>query len=111
MIEIEGIKQGKVLVVKIRGRLDSSSFQEFDKRCLQWFGEGENNFIIDFRDVEYISSIGLRSMLSIGKRMKTQNGKLLLCNMNKVIKSVFKMSGFSTIFRICDTLEIALGEM
>ena len=109
-MEFESVKEGKTLVVKLKGRLDALSAPQCDERFAKWIREGENNFIIDFRDTEYISSAGLRSVLTVGKSMKTQNGRIVLCNMNKVVKNIFQMSGFSSIFAIRDTLEEAFGE-
>ena len=108
LMEVEGIKKNGVLVVKVTGRMDAVTAPDFEKKCIKWIDEGEKVFILDFKGLEYISSAGLRSILAAGKKLKAQNGKLLFCNMNGMVKGVFDISGFASIFPIFDTLEQAL---
>jgi len=110
-IKLEGFKSGNAFVVKLKGRLDSLGAPEFDKKCEEWNDQGENNLILDFKELDYISSMGLRSMLVLGKRIKSRNGKVFLCNLNEMVGGVFKISGFSTIFTIYDGLGQALEQM
>jgi anti-anti-sigma factor len=110
-MEIESVKKDKAFVVRIKGRLDAVAAPEFDKKCGQWLDQGEKNVVLNFADLEYISSIGLRSILVLGKRIKSQNGKLHLCSMNKTVSGVFQMSGFAAIFPVFDSLESALEKI
>lgn len=48
---------------------------------------------IDFRHVDYISSVGIRSLLILFKQMRRQNGKLVITNINDEVKEVFKLIG------------------
>jgi anti-anti-sigma factor len=58
--------------------------------------------------MNYISSSGLRVFLVAQKKVLSLNGKLILCNMQPTIQEIFRISGFSNLFRIFDTLEEAL---
>jgi len=106
-MEVEGLKKDNAVVVKVKGRMDAVTAPDFEKQCAKWIDEGEKVFILDFKALEYISSAGLRSILSTGKKLKAQGGKLLFCNMNGMVKGVFDISGFASIFPIFDTLEQA----
>ena len=110
-MEIEGVKKDKAFVVKLKGRMDAVGTPEFDKKCGDWLGQGEKNMVVDFSELEYISSIGLRSILVLGKRIKVEHGKLHLCGMNKAVGGVFQMSGFAAIFPIFDSLGPALEKI
>jgi len=62
-MEIIELKQGKVSTFKLQGRLDSNTSQSFEKRLLDAISDGIKNVIIDFKDLDYISSAGLRVIL------------------------------------------------
>jgi anti-anti-sigma factor len=95
-------------VLKIEGRLDTSNFAEFEKEISQLFESGEKNLIFECSGLNYISSSGLRVFLTAQKKTISLGGKLHLCCLQPVIREIFDISGFSTIFRIFDTLEQAL---
>ncbi|MEM5787018.1 MAG: STAS domain-containing protein [Syntrophobacteraceae bacterium] len=110
-MEIEGSSTEKALVVRLKGRMDAVAAPEFDKKCSEWLAGGMYNVVLDFSDLEYISSIGLRSILVLGKQIKGQNGKLHLCSLNKTVGGVFQMSGFAAIFPVFDSLKPALEKI
>jgi anti-anti-sigma factor len=107
-MEVEGFKKNNVAVVTVKGRMDAVTAPDFEKQCAKWIEENEKVLILDFKGLEYISSAGLRSILATGKKIKGQGGKLLFCNMNGMVKGVFDISGFASIFPIFETLEQAL---
>ncbi len=95
-------------VLKIEGRLDTSNFTEFEKEISQLFESGEKNLVFECSGLNYISSSGLRVFLTAQKKTISAGGILHLCCLQPVIREIFDISGFSTIFRIFDTLEQAL---
>lgn len=107
-MKVEGSKKDNVFVARLEGRMDAITAPDFEKQCIQWIDEGEKVIILDCAKLEYISSAGLRSILSTGRKLKSQNGKLLFCNMSSMVKGVFDVSGFASIFSIFNTLEQAL---
>lgn len=96
------------LVLSIDGRIDTNNFNEFELVINQIFDSGERNLIFNCSGLNYISSSGLRIFLIAQKKVNALNGKLHLCTMQPVIKEIFDISGFSTIFKIFDTQEEAL---
>lgn len=109
-MEVEGTKKEKAFVVRVKGRMDAVTAPDFEKRCATWVEADEKVIVLDFNGLEYISSAGLRSILATGKKLKTQGGKLLFCNMNGMVRGVFDISGFASIFPIFETLEQALEQ-
>ncbi len=103
-MEITGAKERDLFIVKVKGRMDSATASEFEKACNKWIDAGENSFVIDFGELEYISSAGLRSILVVAKRLKSSAGKICFCALTRMVKEVFTITGFSSMFCIHDSL-------
>jgi anti-sigma B factor antagonist len=89
-----------VVVLSVKGRLDSNTSDKFEERLLNMVLEGETRFILDFEDLDYISSAGLRVLLKATKELKKKSGRLCLCSIRDYIREVFDMSGFSSFLPI-----------
>ena len=107
-MEIIELKQGKVSTFKLQGRLDSNTSQSFEKRLLDTISDGIKNVIIDFKDLDYISSAGLRVILKATKTLKREDGKIMLCSMQDYVKEVFEIAGFDSFLPIVATMDDAL---
>jgi anti-anti-sigma factor len=106
-VKIEMEKQGMIVVARLGGRFDANTAGEFDS----WFGNqiqaGEARFVIEMTKLEYISSAGLRSLLSAAKRTKTVAGRIVLCGLSGPVAEVIEVSGFQKIFPLAETLDEA----
>lgn len=107
-MELTGMQQERGWVVTVKGRLDTLTAPEFEKRISEWMREGKTDFIADFSGLEYISSAGLRSLLVLGKKLKAQQGTLALCSLTPVVAKVFAISNFTALFPQYDSVEKAL---
>ena len=65
-------------IFKLSGRLDSNTSQGFEKKVFQAIDDGSKSMIIDFKDLDYISSAGLRVILKATKALKREDGKTCL---------------------------------
>ena len=110
-MDIHVKKEAKGLIVSIIGRLDAVSAGEFDKEMDGQIKKGESHFILDLSRLDYVSSAGLRSILSTSKRLKENKGTMTLCGLQGSVKEVFDISGFSSIFTIYESLENALKSL
>ena len=114
MAAVEGIidfkeeKKGDVLVLKIKGRLDAISSPAAEKKVFDCINNGQNKLLLDFSGVSYLSSAGMRMMLSTTKKLKTLSGKLVVCCITPNVMDVLKMSGFDHVLEIAKTEEEAL---
>ncbi len=97
--------------VRPKGRLDSATGPAFEKDLLQQIDEGRRRLLLDFVELQYISSAGLRIVLLAAKKMKTAGGKLALCSLNPQIAEVFDISGFSSILDIHPSRDAALSTL
>ena len=91
------------------GRLDSNNSAAFEKEILSAIDAGEVHILIDFSDLTYISSAGLRVILLTAKKTKAATGKLVLCSLSDSINEVFLVSGFNTILDIQANKDAALA--
>ena len=86
------------LDIQLRGRLDTSTAPQLEEEIKHSIN-GIKTFILDLNDLEYMSSAGLRIILSAQKTMNKQ-GKLIIRNVNDTIMEVFEMTGFADILSI-----------
>jgi anti-sigma B factor antagonist len=96
-----------ILVVSPVGRVDSGTAGTLEKRLLERLAQGERRVVIDLGDVSYISSAGLRVLLLILNKLKALGGRLALCSMGHSVREVFELAGFTTIFVIEGSRELA----
>ena len=102
-------KQGDVLVVAPRGRLDSAAAPAFEQRLLGHLDAGEKGLVLDLTGLDYISSAGLRVLLVVAKRLRGANGRFVVCALTTSVREIFEMSGFTAIFEIRPTLAEGLA--
>ena len=93
-------KVGEETIVIINGRLDTPNSKVFEESIQPILQDMKPNVCVDCTHMEYISSSGLRQLLSILKHVKSVNGKLELKNLCPEVKEVFDMTGFSSIFNL-----------
>lgn len=85
-------------VVSLEGRLDTVTAPELETAMKDTLTEAES-LTLDFEKLEYVSSAGLRVILSIQKAM-AEKGGLKVVNVNEIIKEIFDVTGFSEILTI-----------
>lgn len=108
-MELIGYKQDKFFIVKASGRLDATTATEFEKFCLESIQQGESMLVVDLAGLEYMSSAGLRSILVVGKKLKSAGGSLSFSSLTPNVAHVFSISSFGSMFTVYDSLEKALG--
>ena len=91
-------QENNALTLSLKGRLDTTTAPELEE-TLKSSLDGVNTLTLDFAELEYISSAGLRVLLSTQKLMNKQ-GSMKICNVNSDILEVFQITGFSDILTI-----------
>ena len=98
-MEIIKTKNGMTLEVKILGRLDTNTAPELDDNIKKDIDNVET-IELDLKELDYISSAGLRTVLVIHKAMSAKKGKLVIKNIKDEVMEVFDMTGFSSFLNI-----------
>lgn len=88
-----------VLTLALEGRLDTNTAPELEKEIDADLTADVQTLILDLKDLEYISSAGLRVLLAAQKKMNKQ-GNMVVKNANDMIMDVFQVTGFIDILTI-----------
>ncbi len=103
--------QNQIDLIFLNGRIDAQSSPGVNEEIDKVINEGRNKMLINFKDLEYISSAGLRVLITVAKKLNAASGDLVLCSLDEKIYKVFDVSGFTAIFKILETQEEALAEL
>ncbi len=95
---IQNNKNGSTLSLALEGRLDTTTAPELDE-VLKGSLDGVTELTMDLEKLEYLSSAGLRVLLSAQKTMNKQ-GSMVVKNANETIMEIFEITGFSDILNI-----------
>lgn len=101
-------QKGKVFILRIRGRLDTISSPQAEQKVFEAINKGQCYLLLDMSGVSYLSSAGMRMLLSITKKLRSVPGKLAVCNVTTNVVDVLKMSGFDHALHLFKTEEEAL---
>ena len=91
-------KENDTTIFEISGRLDTTTAPELEK-AINDEGEALKNLVLDFNGVDYISSAGLRVLLTAQKKMNVQ-GSMELVGVSESVMDIFEMTGFADILVI-----------
>ena len=107
MDRIKEIKDG-IKVCHLRGRLDSNTSQKFENELFRAISHGSNKIIVNFENLDYISSAGLHVILEAHHRILREDGQFILCSMQKHIREIFKATGIDDFVIILDNMDQAI---
>ena len=107
-MQISQEQQNGVVVVVPRGRIDSTTSGALEAHLAGLAKIGQARIVIDFTDVDYISSAGLRVMLTLAKRIRDARGGLALCSLGETVRQVFELAGFLPLFSIEGSRDVAV---
>ena len=91
-------RNGDSLTIAISGRLDTMTSPELEASLDAEF-DGLTELVFDMAELEYISSAGLRVLLSSQKKM-TKQGKMVVKNINETVSEIFEVTGFADILTV-----------
>jgi anti-sigma B factor antagonist len=100
---------GTIRLVRVAGRLDTTTAEAFDARLLDVAGAEGAGVVLDLAQVSYVSSAGLRSLLVLLKQVKAHGGVLVLAAVHPRVQDIFEIAGFTTMFPAAPTTDAALA--
>ena len=107
-LEVEDI--GDVTVVNFTDKkiLDEQNIQVIGEQLFSLVDElGRRKLLLNFSNVEYLSSAALGKFITLNKKVQAKSGKLVMCNINEDIFEVFEITKLDKFFTICDSEEQA----
>ena len=114
-MEIVHRRMNRVDILAVSGRMQAPEAATFQERINQLFSEGRFRILLDFANLEYISSPGLRVLIEARKRAREwkvtdfERGDVRIVNLSPRIREVFDLTGFTSLFQIYDDLAEAVG--
>ena len=90
-----------------QGRLDALTVPRFEEGLRDHLNQGAAYLVVDFGEVTYISSSGLRALLTARRLARNQGGDVKLCRLSPRVYEIFEMVGFTQVFGIYDSVEAA----
>ena len=105
---IDGVTVARLLEKKI---LDEANIESLGQEMFAMVDkDGYNKIIIDFSLVEYLSSAALGKLITMQKKVATAGGKVALCNIQRDILDVFKITKLDRVLTLCTDLDDALSK-
>lgn len=106
---IDEITHGNTTVLSLQGRIDATSVSDTEKHLTTAFNGGVRQMVLDLSGVDYISSAGLRILLSAARRLQQAKGKLVISAPSTQAKHILDMAGFSAIIPVIDSTDEAVA--
>lgn len=107
-MEITQEKVNDVAVISLSGRLNVTTTSELEQVFTKLLEENQAKVLVECCELEYISSAGLRVLLTAAKQFKKISGEIALAGLSQNVKQVFGISGFTSIFPIYSTRDEAI---
>jgi anti-anti-sigma factor len=110
-VKIEATQLDKAVLLKVTGRMDAENAHEFEHACESWIPKGARHLIADLEGLQYISSMGLRSVLAVAQKMKASSGSLVLCGLQGLPRQVFEMTRLIGVLPVYDSASQAVAAL
>jgi len=107
-MELRIKEKGNVRIVYLQGKLDVFLSIEAEKEFDRLVDAGALNIIVNMKDLDFLSSSGLRTFIALQKKLSSRKGRLLFCSMPPAVSKIFRIVELADIFCICETEQAAL---
>jgi len=108
-MKIETRESQGIQIIAFEGNLDTNTSPEAESVINELIDAGKQKILVNFEQLNFISSAGLRVLLATVKKLNASNGELRICSLNATVQEVFDISGFVTILNVKNTEEEALS--
>jgi len=102
------IEKNDISIIYINGFLDAHSAPNLENEIQNLLNQNKFKLIIDFSNLEYISSAGLGVFMTFIELIRESNGDMKFVNMKAKVRTVFDLLGFHILFEIYDNLETTI---
>lgn len=100
MVDINVSHSGKATLIEVSGRVDSMSAHELGKAFESEIASGHVSVVLDLSQVDYMSSAGLREIVTAFKNLRKKSGDLRIAEPSDRVREVLEFSGLDSVFRI-----------
>jgi anti-anti-sigma factor len=96
-MDVKWERKDETAVAVVEGRIDGANFWEFQNALESGLDPEAQSVILDFEQVAFMSSAGLRVVLMLGKQLRKRGAQLAVCSLSSAIRRIFTVSGFDRI--------------
>ena len=109
-MEVTEGRLGNAATLRIVGRVDSSVSKILEQKVVDIVSR-DSAIVVDLGEMNYVSSAGLRSFITLAKHARSRNRTIALCGMREEVAEIFEISGLLELFTIYDTVEAAVAAL
>lgn len=110
-MEINTRDYKRVNVIRVTGRVDASVAPKFEEALRQQVDGGHAHLVLEMDGTDYISSAGVRAMISAQKALRAKGGALILSQPSARVKEVLDIAGLDALFDVYADTEAAIGSV
>lgn len=108
-MDIQTQEHKRVVVVTVEGRIDSATSGEFEEALNDFTQRGKNNIVLDLSAVDFISSAGLRVLVTTRKAVKGAGGNIVFAESSEQVLETLEIAGLDVLFNQYPDREAAVG--
>jgi anti-anti-sigma factor len=108
-VDIQTQEHKRVVVVTVEGRIDSATASEFEQTLSNFTQQGKNNIVLDLSAVDFISSAGLRVLVTTRKAVKAAGGDIVFAKSSEQVIDTLDIAGLDVLFEQYEDRETAVG--
>lgn len=101
--------EAEAYIVTVEGRVDSSNANELDSTLAQLISDGNKDLVLELAKVTYMSSAGLRAVVSALRSAKKKHGDVRIAAPSERVVEVFSLAGLTPLFQTFDDVETAVN--
>lgn len=101
-------KGNNITLIVLNGEIGTETVNQFKDRIDQIVNDGNTRLVMDFRDVNYLNSMGLGVVAATLKKVKKTKGDLKLLNLSPAVQELFELTRLTKVFEIFDSEEAAV---
>jgi anti-sigma B factor antagonist len=104
-------REGEITLVHITKSIDISGASEFNSRIVKEIDSGSRKFILNFRELNHISTTGIGALINCREILSGKNGEIILACINDEIRNKFNLLGIEGLFEIYENVDDAVREL
>ena len=109
MVDISTQEMKRVDLISVEGRVDSNTSPELEKVLAERMDEGRHNLVLELSGVGYMSSAGLRALVSALRSCKKKGGNVVIATPSERVSEVLSLAGLDSLFDTYDDVTVAVG--
>jgi len=102
-MNIDAVKENDIDILRLDGNVDFATAGILDAKITELVNDGSVKLLLNFTNVPFIASAGLRVLLKCAQRVQPSGGSVHLCGVNEVVREVIEVAGFENVLKMFDT--------